>query len=80
MPRSAKSQVMWDIVKGDKHSEVVPVGRQTALEQSVWDTIKADPGMQSATPLQRAAMLLRLAYRLQRRSMTMYEAAPDPGA
>lgn len=79
MARSAKSQVMFDIIRGTESTSVVPAGRQTNLEKAMWDSLRVDPGMQSATPLQRAAMLMRIGYRLQRRALTMYEAAPDPG-
>lgn len=77
--RSLKDRVVFDIVKDDVEADkVIPRTRRDALDQAVWDTIKADEGMIAATPLQRGAMLYRLGMRLYKRGVVMIVNAADP--
>lgn len=70
---------MNTVLRDSNESEkVIPASRQSALLDAVWGTIRADPGMQAAQPIHRAAMLYRLADQLQLRAVQLYAAAPDP--
>lgn len=77
--RSPKDRVMVEILRDDDEAaKVIPAARQTTLLTAVWDTIRADAGMQAAQPIHRAAMLYRLSQKLQERAVQLYGSAPPP--